>query len=224
MKLHDQQHALHQRVARSRAERHAGLRRLADRCAVDHHDVQAFHRLRPADMALDKMGGQMRGRGAARAGQPVAVDDEDLVGDRCQAVEGLEEVVVMEPAHTAPVAVHQPGAVQHERPGAQAHQRDVMTRCKTQEVVDAGIARGMIGEQAADHDDVVEAPWIAEPLLRLDRDPAAGGNRGQVGRDDGPVAQDRAAAVAFVGREPEHVDEIGEGAQRETLHQNETYR
>ena len=59
-------------------------------------------------------------RDAARAGQPVAVDDEDLVGDRLQPVELLEEIVVVEPADAAAIAVHQPGPVQDEGAGADA--------------------------------------------------------------------------------------------------------
>ena len=39
-----------------------------------------------------------------------------------------------------------------------------------------------------------------------------------------PVAQDRPAAVALVGGEAQHVDEIGEGAQREAAGKDEADR
>ena len=55
-------------------------------------------------------------RDPARAGQPVAVDDEDLVRDRLQPVEPLEEVLVVEPADAGAVALHQPGPVQAKVP------------------------------------------------------------------------------------------------------------
>ena len=84
--------------------------------------------LRPPDMPFDQIGREMRRTRATRAGQPVAVDDEDLVGDRRQPVELLQEIVVVEPADAAAVAVHQSRAVQDEGAGADADQRHA--RCR----------------------------------------------------------------------------------------------
>ena len=65
-----------------------------------------------------------------------------------------------------------------------------------------------------DHHDVIEARRIAQPLGRLHRDAAAGGDRVHCIRQHSPLAEDRAAAVALVGGEPKHVDEVREGAER----------
>src|SRR3546814_10543370 len=89
------------RVVGSEVERDARLRLLGPQRVVDDHDVQALARLRAADMLLDQIGGQMRRTRPARAGQTIAIDDEDLVGNRLQTVELLEKVGMVEPAHTA---------------------------------------------------------------------------------------------------------------------------
>ena len=114
---------LHQRVVGGERQRHAGLRLLRRHRLVDDHDVQALRRPRPPEVPLDDEGREMRRGHPARAGQPVAVDDEDLVARPAQPVEPLEEVLVVEPADAGAVAVHQPGAVQDEGAGADADQR-----------------------------------------------------------------------------------------------------
>src|SRR3546814_9902308 len=78
------------RVVGSEVVRDARLRLLVPQRVVDDHDVQALARLRAADMLLDQIGGQMRRTRPARAGQTIAIDDEDLVGNRLQTVELLE--------------------------------------------------------------------------------------------------------------------------------------
>ena len=95
---------------------------------VDDHDVQALARLGAADMLFHQMRGQMCRTRPARAGQPVAVDDEDLVRDRLQPVELLQEVGVVEPADAAAIAIHQPGTVQDEGAGADTDQRHLRRR------------------------------------------------------------------------------------------------
>src|SRR3546814_7350223 len=102
------------RVVGSEVVRDARLRLLVPQRVVDDHDVQALARLRAADMLLDQIGGQMRRTRPARAGQTIAIDDEDLVGNRLQTVALLEKVGMVEPAHTATVAVHQARPMQNE--------------------------------------------------------------------------------------------------------------
>src|SRR3546814_16606415 len=80
------------RVVCSEVERDARLRLLGPQRVVDDHDVQALARLRAADMLLDQIGGQMRRTRPARAGQTIAIDDENLVGNRLQTVDLLEKV------------------------------------------------------------------------------------------------------------------------------------
>src|SRR3546814_14406419 len=76
-------------------------------------------------MLLDQIGGQMRRTRPARAGQTIAIDDEDLVGNRLQTVELLEKVGMVEPAHTATVAVHQARPMQNEGAGEEDRTRVV---------------------------------------------------------------------------------------------------
>ena len=78
----------------------------------------------------------------------------------------------------------------------------------------------LVDEPADDHE-VVEARRVAEPLLRLHQDAAARGDRLHGRREHVPRTEDRPRAVALVGGEPQHVDEVREGAEREAPRQDE---
>ena len=109
--LHQEQRLLHHRIVGMEVERNARLRFLGPLRFINDHDVQALASLRAADMLFDQIGGKMRRADAARTGQPIAVDNENLVGDWLQPVELLKEIVVVKPTDAAAVAVHQSGAV-----------------------------------------------------------------------------------------------------------------
>ena len=70
-------------------------------------------------------------------------------------------------------------------------------------------------DQPADHDDVVEARRVAQPLVGLDDDARARLDRVHRRREHPPAAEDRPRAVALVGGEPQHVHEVREGAEGE---------
>ena len=166
----------------------------------------------------------MRGTGAARTGQPIAIDDEDAVGDRIEPVELFQKVAMMEPADAAFIPVEQARTVEQEGTGTDTDQRYPQRRRAAQ--ISGIFAAEPVDfvDQAADHDDIVEAGGIAEVFIGLDGDPGAGRDRrGTVGYYL-PIAGDVPAAIAFVRREAQDVDEIGEGAKREAPGENEAHR
>ena len=178
-------------------------------------------RARP-EMSLDDEGREMRRRDAARAGQPVAVDDEDLVADRLQPVEPLEEVRVVEPADTGAIALHQPRPVQREGAGADPDQRNAR-RGRALEVMDGfGMEVLDLIDQPADDDEVIEAGRVPEPLLRLHDDARARRDRLHRRRQHPPGAEDRPRAVALVGGKTQHVHEVPERTEGEPPRQDET--
>ena len=70
----------------------------------------------------------MRRGNPARAGQPVAIDEEDLVRDRLQSFEPLKKILVMEPADAGAISLHQPRPVQDEGASADPNERDSDSR------------------------------------------------------------------------------------------------
>ena len=58
--LHDQQGTLHNRIARFKVHRDAGLWFFSLKGIINNHDVQTFIRLRPPDMFIDQICRQMR--------------------------------------------------------------------------------------------------------------------------------------------------------------------
>jgi len=104
-------------------DRHRGrlrLRRVGGARPVDNHDVQALLGEGPPQVALDHPGGKVQGPGPAGAGDAPAIDHEQSIGHRCYFREFVDQVVVVEPAHAAAPAGHQPGADQSERAGTHA--------------------------------------------------------------------------------------------------------
>ena len=76
-------------------------------------------------------------------------------------------------------------------------------------------------DQPADDDEIVESGRVPQPLLRLHDDARARRDRLHRRREHPPGAEDRPRAVAFVGGEPQHVDEVAERAEREAPRQDE---
>ncbi len=222
--LHGQQRALDQRIVAAQVERNAGLRLFPFFRLVDDHDVKAFLRARLADMPVHQEGREMRGTDAAGACQPVAIDDEYAVRHRLHPLESLQEVVVVEPAHAAAIAVHQPGPMQDERPGANPDQRHARGGGGVQETHIVRMQVLRLVDQSADDDDVIETRRVAQPLLRVDRDARTRRDRLHGRGEHAPSAEDGPTAVAFVGGEAQDVDEIGEGAKREPPRQDEADR
>ena len=70
-------------------------------------------------------------------------------------------------------------------------------------------------QDAADHDDVVERVGRQQRTGRLEHDAAARGYRLRATRHDGPLHVGRPAAIAFVGRQAQVVDEHGKRRERE---------
>ncbi len=109
--LHEQKRLLYKWIVGRQVKRNAGLRLFRSQCVVDDHDMEALKRLRAPDMPVDQPSGQMRRACTARAGQAIAIDDEDLVGDGSHPVELFQEIRMVEPTHATALAVHKPSAV-----------------------------------------------------------------------------------------------------------------
>ncbi len=165
----------------------------------------------------------MRGTGAARTGQPIAIDDEDAVGHRIEPVELFQKVAMRNQLtqHLYPSsrpALWSRKAPYRRRPAVSQRRRPAQIGGKfAAEPVD-------FVDQPADHDDIVEAGGVAECSSGWIGDPGAGRDRrGTVGYHF-PIAGDVPAAIAFDRGEAQDVDEIGEGAEREAPGENETHR
>ncbi len=76
--LHDMQGALNHGVLCFQLKRDAGLGFFSVLGIINNHDVQAFVRLRAANVLIDKVGGKVRGAYPTGTGEPIPVHHEDL--------------------------------------------------------------------------------------------------------------------------------------------------
>ncbi len=113
----------------------------------------------------------------------------------------------MIPAHTRTAAFHQARAAQYEAARADPDQRDIAGSNLAQ-VADGSLIylRAGVEDPSNDHD-IVEQLGLDEAARRLDEHTAARGHRALSACHDRPLHVQRPAAVAFVGREPQVVDE-----------------
>jgi hypothetical protein len=224
MLLHQQQGAA-DAVIRNHVGRRWLRLRLAGRTGlVDQHDVHRLLGARASEMPLDQICGQIGHAGPARTGDAVAVDDIELIGNRFEIREFLDEIAVMIPADAAAPPLHQPDATQHEAAGAHPNQGDAIGCGGAQISQRLVIELGAGVQQAADDDDVVEASRIGQRFPARDLDAAAGPDRIGPCPHDSPPAADLPAAVAIVGGKPQPVDESGQGGQREIVGEDEANR
>lgn len=172
-------------------------------------------------MALDEESRQMRGTMAARTGQPVAVDDEDLVGDHLNRIETVEKILVVEPAYATAIAIEQPCFVEDEDAGAEADNRNACRCAILQEAQCFRRQGAVIADQSADNDDVVVVTGIAQPRIRLHFHAAARLHAAERCGEHRPFAEDGSGAVRLIGGKAQHVDEIREGRQREAVGKQE---
>lgn len=121
--LHKQHCAFQDFVSDDNLKASGRLRRLTLCRLVKHHNPQTLGGQGFTEMPIDEESGEMRGARAARTGQPVSIDNENLVGNGLETVEKPQEIRIVEPAHATLVAVHQTGPVQYERASAQTHER-----------------------------------------------------------------------------------------------------
>ena len=188
---------------------------------VEQQYLAGFLRHRASEVLLDEIGGERRSARAAGAGDARAVREEQAVGDHFLVREGLEEILVVVPADARAAALHEPGAAQHEAAGADADEGD---RCRPHL---AQVARGGLidlrpgVQQAADDHDIVERLRGQQGARRLNQYAAAGGDGFRAAGHDRPLHVQRTAAIAFIGRQPQVIDEHGERGQREVVGQND---
>ena len=186
--LHEQKRLLHQRIVGRQVERDAGLRLLRPQRIVDNHDVEALASLCASDMPVDQPSREMRRACTARAGQAIAVDDKNLVGNGSQPIELFQEIRMVEPAHAAAIAVQQPGTVKDEGAGADANEWHARSgRALKVASIFRTQVRNLI-DQAADDDEIVEQGGIAQPFLWMDCNTGAGHDWLHRCRQDAPAA------------------------------------
>ncbi|MET3583448.1 hypothetical protein ABID19_006513 [Mesorhizobium robiniae] len=209
--LHQQHCAFQDFVPDDNLKAPGRLRRLTLCRLVEHHNPQTLGGQGFAEVPVDEEGCKMRGARAARTGQPVSIDNENLVGNGLKALEKSQEIRIVEPADATPITVHQTGTVQDERTGTQPHERHASLGSDPQMVVKPGVDKeAFLFENPANDHQVVKAAKISDPFMGRNRNAAAGQDRRHIGRYDTPLAVDWAASVPIVGSKSQHVYEICE--------------
>jgi len=153
-----------------------------------------------------------------------SIDHEEPVGNEIALVdvrETLDEIPVVEPAHTNPVSAHHTGPCERERTRAESDERGRRLGHGANEGERRVAGRRPRMQQPANDHHIVERLGLIECGPRCDLDSTTGPNRNEIFADDGPRAPHRPAHVAFVAREPQQVDEARERGQREVGQQDD---
>ena len=189
--------------------------------AVEQQHLARLLRHRPADMTLDQMAGEVGGSRAARAGDAVAIRDEQAVGHHGLVGEFVQKVLIVVPADAGHAALHQAGAGQDEGAGAQARQLHAHIRRLLQVAFGRLIDLAPAMQQAADDHDIVKLARIDEVRGGRGQDAATGAQGvGPTGHHR-PLHLQGATAIAFIGGEAQMVDEQGEGREGVVLGQDD---
>jgi len=136
--------------------------------------------------------------------------------------EGFAEVLIVIPADAGAPPLHQADAAENEAPRANADEgragRGQLAQIARGDLIDLG--SGM--QDAADHDQIVQFAPRQEAAGRLDHHVAAGADGfGAVGHDR-PGDMQWPAAIAFIGRQAQVINEHRERGQREVIGEDDS--
>ena len=176
-------------------------------------------RQRVAVLGLDQVEHHVKRRGAARAGEAVAVDDEDLARHR-NVGERLREGGRIFPMQRAAATVEQTGAGKDIGPRAQRPDVAAGTGKAAEPGENRPVGIALDIDPRA-HDRHAERLGRADRAMRHHRDAVAGGHRLAIGREQPPAVQ-LLAAQAVGGAQ--RLDRGGERHHREIRDEQEADR
>ncbi|MNE43759.1 hypothetical protein D3C80_1379530 [compost metagenome] len=129
---------------------------------------------------------------------------------------------MVEPAHAAAITIEQARFVQNENAGAKPDNGSACRRPLFEEPQRLRRQGAVIADQAAGNDDIVVMPGVDQPCVGLHLHTTARLNAAHGCRQHRPFAENWARAVGLVGGKAQHIDEIREGRQCETVGKQES--
>lgn len=112
--LHQQKCAFDHLIIGGKTYGDAGLGFFSGLKFVDDHDIEALASLTGTNMFVDQMRRQMCSADAARTGEAISINDENLIADRIKAAELLKEIISVKPTDAAFPPFHQAKAMQRK--------------------------------------------------------------------------------------------------------------
>ena len=173
-----------------------------------------------AEMLFDEVRCQRRSAGAARTGNAGAIGEKEPIGDDFLIRKGLEEILIVVPAHAGASSFHEPRTAQDEAARADADEWHLRGAHLAQVARGGLIDLGTRVQDPADDHHVVQELGCEQRAGRLNQHAAAGRDGLRAARHDGPLHVQRAAAITLVGRQPQMIDKDREGGEGEVVSQD----